>query len=104
MKLILLVLDSFTHVLGNISTSNSILQVVDKEATMESTKDGSHYQFARTSPDEIFVQGKLESGAVAAINFRRIPFGNKTVDNVGVRWVITGTEGEIELTTQEISR
>jgi len=50
------------------------------------------------------VQGELNSGAVVSVNFRRIPFGLKTVDHTGLRWVITGTEGEVELTTPEFSK
>jgi hypothetical protein len=50
----------------------------------------------KTTSDTAFLQGKLASGAVASINFRHA-FGD-AVDNVRLRWLITGTEGEIEVT------
>jgi hypothetical protein len=49
----------------------------------------------KTTPDQIFIQGTLESGAVVSINYRDVPSG-KTVHELGIRWIITGTEGEIE--------
>lgn len=52
----------------------------------------------RTAPDHIFVQGTLESGAVASLNFRK---AKKSVDGLGLRWLISGTDGEIEVTFPE---
>lgn len=49
----------------------------------------------KTAPDHIFVQGILESGAIASVNMRSSPA--KTVDGVSFRWIISGTAGEIEL-------
>lgn len=54
--------------------------------------------YPKTTPDHIFVQGKLESGAMASIAVRN---AKASVDGVGVRWIITGTEGEIEVTMPE---
>lgn len=51
--------------------------------------------FVKTAPDHVFVQGTLASGAVAALNFRA---ADNSVDGTSVRWTITGTEGEIEIT------
>jgi predicted dehydrogenase len=45
------------------------------------------------------VHGTLKSGAFASINFRDVH--GKTVSGAGVRWTITGTEGEIEVTSPE---
>jgi predicted dehydrogenase len=53
----------------------------------------------KTAPDHAFVQGILQSGAVASLSFRTVNF---TVDGVGIRWLISGTEGEIEVTTPEM--
>jgi predicted dehydrogenase len=50
----------------------------------------------RTAPDHVFVQGTLESGAVVSISTRTPP---KPIDGHGLRWLITGTEGELELIT-----
>jgi predicted dehydrogenase len=52
----------------------------------------------KTAPDVILVQGTLSSGAVASIAFRK---PTEAVDNVGFRWLITGTEGEIEVTSAQ---
>lgn len=52
----------------------------------------------KTAPDHILVQGVLESGAVASIDFRK---AKKPVDGLGLRWLITGTGGEIEVTLPE---
>lgn len=48
----------------------------------------------RTSPDHIFVQGVLESGAIASINYHR----PGALLGKPFRWLISGTEGEIEFT------
>lgn len=53
----------------------------------------------KTAPDHVFVQGILESGALASISFRTVA---STVDNVGIRWLISGTKGEIEVTTPQM--
>ena len=52
----------------------------------------------KTAPDHILVQGVLESGAVASIDFRK---AKKPVDGLGLRWLITGANGEIEVTIPE---
>jgi hypothetical protein len=54
-----------------------------------------------TSPDHILVQGVLASGAVASFAFRKPP--STAVDDVGFRWLITGTKGEIEVTVPEMN-
>jgi predicted dehydrogenase len=54
--------------------------------------------YRKTTPDYTFIQGVLNSGAVASVTFRR---AKKTVDNVGLRWLITGTKGEIEVVSPE---
>lgn len=52
--------------------------------------------YPRTSPDQILVQGSLASGAVASIAFRK---AGASADDQGLRWIISGSDGEIELTT-----
>ena len=49
----------------------------------------------KSSPDHILVQGSLSSGAVASLSFRT---NTLPVDDLGLRWLISGTDGEIELT------
>jgi predicted dehydrogenase len=48
-----------------------------------------------TTPDTIFVQGILETGAAASLCFRT---AQSLVDDTGYRWIISGTEGEIGVT------
>lgn len=48
----------------------------------------------KTGPDQILVQGILESGAVASISARK---SKGDVDGVSFRWIISGNEGEIEV-------
>jgi predicted dehydrogenase len=46
----------------------------------------------------VFVTGTLESSAVASLAFRK---SKSAADGVGFRWYITGTDGEIAITTEE---
>lgn len=50
--------------------------------------------YPKTTPDHMFVQGVLDSGAIASINYSRPaqPIGKM------LRWIISGTEGDIEFT------
>ncbi|KAF9880787.1 oxidoreductase family protein [Colletotrichum karsti] len=97
-------LDSFTHIVGAFQTDtiSSILKTdVDEVAIYSSDRTSivkpSH---PKTAPDHILVQGLLKNGAPAMINFRTAA---STVDDVGIRWVITGSKGEIETTTPSFS-
>jgi predicted dehydrogenase len=49
--------------------------------------------YKATAPEYILIQGVLESGVAASINLRCTP---ATVNEVGFRWTISGSEGEIE--------
>jgi hypothetical protein len=51
----------------------------------------------KTSPDHVLLQGNLASGAVASIAYYAAPSSN--IDSTGIRWTITGTEGQIKLVT-----
>lgn len=102
MLMVWIVLDSFIHVLGTFSTLNSILKTEIKTTVLVNTAgEVTDPAFPRTSPDHIFVHGTLKSGAIVSINFRGM--NGKTVSGTGVRWTITGTEGEIEVTGPEYS-
>jgi predicted dehydrogenase len=94
-------LDSFTHVLGDFASLNSILKV-DETSTALADDDGKivDEKYPKTTPDEVFVQGILKSGTVVSTNFRQTP-GGKSVTSTGIHWIITGTEGEIEVKTWE---
>lgn len=93
------VLDSFVHVLGNFGSLTSILKS-DSDTAVVKRGDGSIGKVPKNTPDQVLIQGTLISGAVASLNYRTAPAGS--VGGVGVHWIITGTEGEIDVKTQEL--
>lgn len=54
--------------------------------------------YPKTAPEHVFLQGTLENDAIASITFRK---AKSAADEVGFRWYITGSEGEIVITTEE---
>ncbi|KAK3381157.1 putative oxidoreductase [Podospora didyma] len=91
-------LDSFTYVLGDFETLQSTLQVQWPSVAVLDMSTGEVVNPAhpRTAPDHTMVQGRLKSGAVASISYRH----NKvSVDEHNIRWIISGTQGEIEVTS-----
>ncbi|CAM1510623.1 Fc.00g009580.m01.CDS01 [Cosmosporella sp. VM-42] len=93
-------LDAFTSVLGDFETIQSTLKNHNPTVTTVKMATGEVVDtaFPKSAPDHTFIQGVLESGAVASITFRK---AKKPVDGLGLRWLITGTEGEIEVTLPE---
>ncbi|KAL7942608.1 hypothetical protein V8C42DRAFT_360035 [Trichoderma barbatum] len=91
-------LSGFVHVLGDFASVKSTFAVQQPIVKLVSskTREVVNPERRRTSPDHIFVQGTLESGAVVSITKRTSP---QTIDGHGLRWLISGTEGEMELTT-----
>ncbi|KAE8451058.1 hypothetical protein EG329_004730 [Mollisiaceae sp. DMI_Dod_QoI] len=94
-------LDSFVHVLGDFKSLKSSLRtdypttdIVDASGAII-TKN-----HPKTSPDNIQLQGTLESGASVSIAYYTFP--GPAIDGTGIRWMITGTEGQIEITTPEM--
>lgn len=51
----------------------------------------------RTAPDEVLIQGQLEGGAAAVVHFHT-GANAFDADDRNLRWIITGTEGDIEVT------
>lgn len=92
------VLSGFVHVLGDFASVKSTFAVQQPIVKLISSKTGEvvNPEKRRTSPDHIFVQGTLESGAVVSISTRTPP---RPIDG-GLRWLISGIEGEIELATK----
>ncbi|KAH8679906.1 hypothetical protein BGZ60DRAFT_428200 [Tricladium varicosporioides] len=95
-------LDSFTHVVGGFAGEgkegfSAMLETKFKTTALMDISTGGvlDAKYPKTSPDHIFVQGKLESGGLASLAFRATPAGD--VGDVGVRWVITGSKGELVL-------
>ncbi|TDZ71737.1 Galactose/lactose metabolism regulatory protein GAL80 [Colletotrichum trifolii] len=91
-------LHSFTHALGNfdVDTISSLFHIDKPTMAVYTTNGGSIADPAhpKTAPDDILVQGKLENGAAASIVFRST---QAPVEDVGLRWIITGTKGEVEV-------
>ncbi|KXH57372.1 oxidoreductase family protein [Colletotrichum salicis] len=90
-------LDSFTNVVGDfdLSSLSSVLKSdVDTvqlyKADRSSLIDAA---YPKSSPDHILVQGILQNGAPASLTFRTTPV---VASEVGARWIISGTKGEIE--------
>lgn len=55
--------------------------------------------YRRTSPDHIFVQGVTEQGVISSLVFRN---SKGTTDDTGIRWIISGTKGEVSITGSEM--
>lgn len=72
---------------------------VNEKTAVTLTKEHEVINAARpvTAPDTFAIQGVLQNGAVASITLRT---SRKNVDNVGYRWLISGTKGEIEFTAK----
>ncbi|KAH8600019.1 hypothetical protein B0O99DRAFT_611578 [Bisporella sp. PMI_857] len=93
-------LDSFIHVLGDFVQLSSTLKTAYPLTTIVNTEGKVVAEnYIKTSPDHILVQGTLSSSATASLSYYTAP--GPTIDNTGIRWLITGTEGEIEVTTPE---
>lgn len=87
-------------VLGGFDTLNSILRT-DYRTTNIINEQGEVItsNYPKTSPDYISIAGTLTSGAAASLTYRTI--AGKSMDGIGTRWIITGTDGEVEITTPE---
>ncbi|VUC25113.1 unnamed protein product [Clonostachys rosea] len=93
-------LDSFTYVLGDFETLQSDLKTEITEIPMMGDDGAPTKATKKNTPDHILVQGRLKSGAVASIAYRWC-YLQEAVGNVGFRWIISGTEGELEITADQ---
>ncbi|KAI0426784.1 oxidoreductase [Xylaria sp. FL1042] len=92
-------LDSFIHVLGDFAELQAILKSTVSSVKIFNTKGVLvNPACPKTSPDQALIQGTLESGAVVSISARK---PRAEVDGVSFRWVISGTEGEMEVIIPE---
>lgn len=91
-------MSGFTYVHGDFASVKSTFAIQYPTVKLVSSKTGEvvNPEKRRTAPDHIFVQGTLENGAIVSISTRT---STQPIDGNGLRWVITGTEGEIELIT-----
>ncbi|KAK1754282.1 putative oxidoreductase [Echria macrotheca] len=89
-------LDSFVDVLGDFQTLQAGLHTQQTTVSLINlaTREVIDPEYPRTAPDHIMVQGQLETGAVASIGFRHTL---SSVDSVAIKWIISGTNGEIEV-------
>ncbi|KAK4065164.1 uncharacterized protein Triagg1_8603 [Trichoderma aggressivum f. europaeum] len=90
------VMDAFTYVLGDFANLQSLLDIQHPTVKTIDSSSGTIVNPARkkTTSDHFFVQGKLETGAIANVAFRKV---DKTVDGKGLKWLISGTKWEVEL-------
>jgi predicted dehydrogenase len=99
-------IDGFSGVLGEFEIFQSLLGTHQKEVKVydvplqrlaEATKDlGVTFRTVeRSAPDEIILQGKLTTGAMASIHIRS---GENDADGNMLIWTITGSQGLIEVT------
>ncbi|KAF7563649.1 hypothetical protein G7046_g434 [Stylonectria norvegica] len=89
----------FIKVLGDFQSVQGIYKNQDKTVkTLDDSWATVDPAYKVTAPDTILLQGILESGAVASFSIRAT--SRSTVDDIGYRWLIAGTEGEIEFTSK----
>jgi predicted dehydrogenase len=87
--------------LGDFAELSSTLSTQLKTVKLISSKDNSviDHERPKNSPDHIFINGTLETGAVASLAFRK---ALRPVDGVALRWIITGDKGELEFTAPSV--
>lgn len=81
-------LDTLAHVLGDFSELSALLDTRRPAITVEQTGE----RLVKTSPDQIAILGRLDSGATASVHFREGHHGG-----TGLLWEINGTEGTLQL-------
>ncbi|KAL6895029.1 hypothetical protein GGI43DRAFT_429147 [Trichoderma evansii] len=91
------ILDTHLNILGDFKDVQSTLKTQNnKTKLVDNQGNTTQENFNITAPDTVLLQGVLESGAVASFTMRT---STDTVDNTGFRWIISGTKGELELTS-----
>lgn len=94
-----LALAAVINALGGFTTVQSTVKVQYKASKiMDESYTVVDPAYPTTVPDTFLVQGVLESGAVSSYTLRST---RSTADGVGYRWLISGTEGELEFTVKE---
>jgi predicted dehydrogenase len=93
-------LDTFTYVLGDFVQVQGLLNSQYHTVPLIDIATGQVVEAAypKTAPDNVLVQGILENGATASLALRT---SKSAVDGTKFRWIITGTEGEIEYLVPE---
>lgn len=94
--LTLLVLDTFVNVLGDLANPQAVLKIHYPKAKLVNDKgEVVNPEFRKTSPDHILLQGITQDGIVSSFAFRK---STEPIDETGIRWIITGTNGEVSIT------
>jgi predicted dehydrogenase len=99
-------LEAFCHTVGEFDVLKSLLKthrdkvrVYDVPISQldDAARDPEREfrEVGRTAPDEILVQGQLVTGAVASVHMQS---GEADAEGKILRWIISGTEGVIEVT------
>ncbi|KAH8895563.1 putative oxidoreductase [Thozetella sp. PMI_491] len=92
-------IDTFTNTLGDFDSVQAVLKTQFSDVTVYNTKgEVVNPAYKKTTPDHVLVQGILTNGAVGSVVMRK---PQEAADGLGVYWLITGTEGEIEVTVPE---
>lgn len=84
-------LDSLKHMLGGFSELSAVLTTQHKKTTIVGTNEVLDV----TAPDQLLVQGRLESGAVASLHIKTDMYAP-----TGVRLEINGTDGDLVIATR----
>ncbi|KAL7917922.1 hypothetical protein ACQKWADRAFT_331303 [Trichoderma austrokoningii] len=91
------ILDTHVNILGNFKDIQSTLKTQNSKTKLVNDRgNATEESFNITAPDTILLQGVVESGALASVTMRT---STDPVDNTGFRWIISGTKGELELTS-----
>jgi predicted dehydrogenase len=94
-----IVLDSFINIVGDFDDVTARFQTMAPRIPVMNAKgEMINAGYKKTCPDHVFLHGILESGAIASIAQRHT---GTSADGVGVHWIISGTEGEIEVTVPD---
>ncbi|KAH7309154.1 putative oxidoreductase [Stachybotrys elegans] len=90
-------LDAFVHVLGGFSTVQSVFNIGQRTTNLLNATftEVVEPNFQPTAPDTMLAQGALTNGGAANLSLRA---SEAAADGVGLRWVISGTEGELVYT------
>jgi len=67
-----------------------------EQSLVTSSGTPTHPSHPKTSPDTIFLTGTLSSNAIVSLSHIAAPID--PVDDTGLRWNITGSEGVLEIT------
>ncbi|KAH9891456.1 oxidoreductase [Xylariomycetidae sp. FL2044] len=89
------ILDSMVHVLGDFKDVSAMLKTYRPTTVVLNAKGEVVNQLEATAPDHMFIQGMVEKDVMTSISVRK---SKARIDDADLRWIISGIEGEIEVT------